>query len=70
MNDYGILNEFYRLRGISHKGNKFIQLVAFLTGPIGKIKDSFGPGPYILVLQYLNGYETLGDYMFNIEKEV
>ena len=50
MNDYGILNEFYRLRGISHKGNKFIQLVAFLTGPIGKIKDSFGPGPYILVL--------------------
>ena len=50
MNDYGILNEFYRLRGISHKGNKFIQLVAFLTGPIGKIEDSFGPGPYILVL--------------------
>ena len=54
-----MLNEFYRLRGISHKGNSFIQLVAFLTGPVPKTDDSFGPGPFILVLEYLNGYETL-----------
>jgi hypothetical protein len=70
MNDFGTLNEFYRLRGISHKGNSFVQLVALLTGPVGKNDDSFGPGPYILVLEYLNGYETLHEYMLKIEKEV
>ena len=70
MNEYGILNEFYRLRGISHHGRKFNKLLAFLTGPVGKIKDSYGPGPYILVLEYLNDYETLDDYCFKILKEV
>ena len=70
MDDFGMLNEFYRLRGISHKGNSFIQLVAFLTGPVPKTDDSYGPGPFILVLEYLNGYETLHEYMLKIEKEV
>ena len=69
MNDFGTLNEFYRLRGISHKGNNFVQLVALLTGPNPKTDDdSYGPGPFILVLEYLNGYETLHNYMLKIEK--
>ena len=64
-----MLNEFYRLRGISHKGNSFVQLVALLTGPNPKTDDdSYGPGPFILVLEYLNGYETLHNYMLKIEK--
>jgi hypothetical protein len=36
MNDFGMLNEFYRLRGICHRGDRFNKLLAFLTGPLGK----------------------------------